>query len=272
MKVEWIAHWSHLHLHQPPFSVSTQPSKPVLQVTPTVKWLYGNTLQERSPVKISSHTYIDRIYDLRLPLPAKWTYNGIHNKYLYDGLVNTASSYPLLIAESQYANIITARYLFCRTKRGFFKSVQTSEMVLKSRGLPALSIALQDKEGKVVGALNLNLGLTNITEPPDGTEYELVAISAGALVGLFNRCHDKTVSDLCDGIRWGHFGLSEMGYNMVPREFGYQTDALKPSIIEFYYVFWIEWKDGIASRKGLGRVMKEAWDREATEEIDLVLG
>lgn len=37
-------------------------------------------------------------------------------------------------------------------------------------------------------------------------------------------------------------------------------------------VLWIEWIDGIAYRKGLGRVLKEAWDREATEEIDLILG
>lgn len=45
-----------------------------------------------------------------------------------------------------------------------------------------------------------------------------------------------------------------------------------PETVDFYYVLWIEWKEGIAYRKGLGRVLKEAWDREATEVIDLILG
>lgn len=47
---------------------------------------------------------------------------------------------------------------------------------------------------------------------------------------------------------------------------------LYPETVDFYYVLWIEWKEGIAYRKGLGRVLKEAWDREATEVIDLILG
>jgi hypothetical protein len=41
---------------------------------------------------------------------------------------------------------------------------------------------------------------------------------------------------------------------------------------KFYYVLWIKWEHGIAYRRGLGRVLKEAWEREAKDEIDLVLG
>lgn len=43
-------------------------------------------------------------------------------------------------------------------------------------------------------------------------------------------------------------------------------------VYEFHNVLWIEWNEGVAYRKGLGRVIKEAWERQATEWIDLTLG
>ena len=44
------------------------------------------------------------------------------------------------------------------------------------------------------------------------------------------------------------------------------------NVYKFYNVLFIEWKEGVAYRKGLGRVSKEAWERQATEWIDLTLG
>ena len=41
---------------------------------------------------------------------------------------------------------------------------------------------------------------------------------------------------------------------------------------EFYNVLWIEWVDGIAYRKALGRVEKTAWDAAATKIISVTLG
>ena len=41
---------------------------------------------------------------------------------------------------------------------------------------------------------------------------------------------------------------------------------------EFYNVLWIEWKDGIAYRKALGRVIKPAWERLDLDMIDVTLG
>jgi hypothetical protein len=41
---------------------------------------------------------------------------------------------------------------------------------------------------------------------------------------------------------------------------------------EFYNVLWIEWKKGVAYRKGIGRVMKDIWECQALESIDLTLG
>jgi hypothetical protein len=41
---------------------------------------------------------------------------------------------------------------------------------------------------------------------------------------------------------------------------------------EFYNVLWIEWKKGVAYLKGIGRVMKDIWECQALESIDLTLG
>ncbi|KAL2197040.1 heterokaryon incompatibility [Corynascus similis CBS 632.67] len=39
-----------------------------------------------------------------------------------------------------------------------------------------------------------------------------------------------------------------------------------------YNVLWIDWEDGIAYRKGTGRILKSAWEARETERIQLVLG
>jgi hypothetical protein len=43
-------------------------------------------------------------------------------------------------------------------------------------------------------------------------------------------------------------------------------------VFEFFNVLWIEWKDGIAYRKGVGKVLKDKWEALELEWIDVVLG
>lgn len=40
----------------------------------------------------------------------------------------------------------------------------------------------------------------------------------------------------------------------------------------FYNVLWIKWEDGIAYRRGVGRVKRQTWESMELEDIDLVLG
>ncbi len=40
---------------------------------------------------------------------------------------------------------------------------------------------------------------------------------------------------------------------------------------EFYNVMCMEWYDGVASRKGLGCVFKDAWEQQKLEWVDLKL-
>jgi len=41
---------------------------------------------------------------------------------------------------------------------------------------------------------------------------------------------------------------------------------------EFYNVMWVEWTDGVAYRKGIGRVLAEFWEDLYPESINLLLG
>lgn len=53
----------------------------------------------------------------------------------------------------------------------------------------------------------------------------------------------------------------------------YRSDCPRTSgKYEFYNVMSVERDDGIAYRKAVGRVTKEAWERIATDEVDITLG
>jgi hypothetical protein len=129
-------------------------------------------------------------------------------------------------------------------------------------GLPqSVSVILQNEDGIWIGSLNLNLGISNFIEPPAGTVFELVAISQGTVL-CKSALGKQSEHDFTSGIGWGH-----------PDHDALKDDDLANLIVEeFYYVLWIEWKKGVAYRKGLGRVLKAAWNAMEKEEIDLILG
>lgn len=60
------------------------------------------------------------------------------------------------------------------------------------------------------------------------------------------------------------------------REYAQGLEEVGPDeesgLIEFYNVLWIEWRDGTAYRKGLGRVSKVGFNSSVPDDIDLVLG
>ena len=65
--------------------------------------------------------------------------------------------------------------------------------------------------------------------------------------------------------------LSSRNPNWTLSRFNDRKDR-KDQADEEYNVLWIEWVDGIAYRRGIGRVHKEAWDQQELEWIDLTLG
>ncbi|PMD40949.1 HET-domain-containing protein [Hyaloscypha variabilis F] len=113
------------------------------------------------------------------------------------------------------------------------------------------TISIRDRQRNWVGALRLQTPLPMETSNRYSGEMiacELVAISAGyAIEGRPAHAIDE----------W-----------FMPE----RPEASKGEKYEFYNVLWVEWKDGIAYRKALGRVMKSAWEAQDLEWIDLVLG
>jgi hypothetical protein len=135
--------------------------------------------------------------------------------------------------------------LFCRTTRAWFYSARD---VRSYR--PGAS--LRDKEGKWVGYINFhdNETLQDMpefrTSPFIGCVLELVAVSQG-----YARNHGEAP------------GVDE--FEMEERPKGSE-------LYEFYNVMWIEWKDAVAYRKGLGRILKSVWESESQKGVDVILG
>ncbi|KAM5353558.1 hypothetical protein ACJ41O_000208 [Fusarium nematophilum] len=48
--------------------------------------------------------------------------------------------------------------------------------------------------------------------------------------------------------------------------------VVKKETWSFYNVLWVEWEDGIARRRGIGRVRRSVWERLEKEDVSLVLG
>jgi hypothetical protein len=98
-----------------------------------------------------------------------------------------------------------------------------------------------------VGVICLNL--SKDVEPPVGQSCELIAISSG---------------------------VEANGGNSHGRSFleAWELDQRKKNngVYRFYNVMWIEWHNGIAYRKGLGRVQMDLWDLLDLEEVDITLG
>ncbi|EHL01939.1 hypothetical protein M7I_1887 [Glarea lozoyensis 74030] len=44
------------------------------------------------------------------------------------------------------------------------------------------------------------------------------------------------------------------------------------NLYHYYYVLWIEWENGIAYRKGIGKIWKDMWEEQDRETIDLIMG
>jgi hypothetical protein len=285
MTTDWMHHFRHLYGNDnllvgpaSPTGVTRRgyalpgegnPSNPVLPVSPKVTWFYGQTLLERFPIIISGQTYIKHLTDKFLPLPPGWSFSS--SNYCFNNQESTASSFPLPISANQASRTVSARYIFSRTTRAYLHAEGATYSDLQHRMFEH-NTQLQDTNGYCIGELNLNLTQTNFQATKEQTEFELVVISAGEFNGqvrvlkkaAHNEASDLHRIQLPDGFGWGEV------YFDFP--LGNDVDEHVLARIGLYHVLWIEWEDGIAYRKGLGRVLKKAWDQMETEEIDLVLG
>jgi hypothetical protein len=161
--------------------------------------------------------------------------------------------YPIPIRDQRKAHIppVTARYLHGKTRRGFLVAgpIYRGENVTSI--CPALELLTQ--QGEWAGFLRLNGTSYSEDDSGDGVIQrdagllELIEISEGEVQN--QPIEEKSFDE------WNREGC--------PRYSG---------LYKFVNVLWIEWEDGVAYRKALGRVEKSIWQRVATERIDITLG
>lgn len=139
---------------------------------------------------------------------------------------------------------VQAPYISCKTQRAWLSA---AEKILPNNGYRP-TISLRDHAGIWAGVLLPHEKLSMFSKPhemPAGS-IELVEVALGL-------CRDTTSP-------WP--GLIEIKHH----------DRIKKGQwYEYYWVMWVEWLEGVAYRKGLGRVCKDVWESQERESVDLML-
>ena len=254
---QWAHEWDCLSLQYYKGAV-------IWKLNSTVAWSHGDICEQRQPIDPSSHRYRRCSTDNSIPLPPGWSRKPVkeYALFVHRRLPSINFGYPIPLPKRNQQNAphILSKFLFGQTRRGHFKEDRTPNLHSRVPSLfgnrrpnnaSGIHIFLEDDGGAWAGTIQLhdNALFSSSTNSllDDSSKLELVSISAGTATCLKDP-HTFRVSQ-GDGV-------------------GISNDYL----FEFYNVLWIEWKEGVAYRKGLGRVIKEAWERQATEWIDLALG
>ncbi|KAF2252022.1 HET-domain-containing protein [Trematosphaeria pertusa] len=223
----------------------------------TVKWFYSlDRTSARKEVQIRSEFARPIFGNTLAPLPSGWSAVANPNgpdRVLFHHHCDPSHPfrYPIPIRNQYLAHIppISARFLHCTTRHALLKAGPTYQTLASS--CPA--IELLSEEERWVGVLRLNCipsdfeDLIEAIRTEHGGRLELIEISAGAVEN--QPIEEKSFDE------WNREGC--------PRHKG---------LYEFINVLWIEWVDGIAYRKALGRVEKGVWGEVAIEKLDITLG
>lgn len=171
--------------------------------------------------------------DLRSPL--KYCY-----KHEMDPQYQFWYPIPLLQPEDRSPGIL-AQHISCTTRRGWFLLVKHLQA-----GYCTNEFSLIRGDLARVGTLRVHDELAAVTGPLIEA-IELVEIAKGA-----------SRQPLVEGHR-----LKDPAAEDDPKEGAWY---------EYYYVMWVEWNNGVAYRKGLGRVLANIWEKHRGEPFFLMLG
>ncbi|KAK0714400.1 heterokaryon incompatibility protein-domain-containing protein [Apiosordaria backusii] len=114
---------------------------------------------------------------------------------------------------------------------------------------PFVEYHLTDSAGKILGWLKVP-STRRLTELPGDARCECVVIS---------ECR-------------AHGARSKWLKQIYIPEWGMIEETRELDEFEFYNVLWVERRDGVAYRRGIGRVWKEGWHRQNFETRDIILG
>lgn len=154
--------------------------------------------------------------------------------------------YPIpVMGRDDASPSVLAPYISCQSRRAWM--FPDKDPWLTRKGYPLLS--LRDRDGAWTGILQPHdsLNASGSALQRAGEAVQLVEIAAGY-------CWDT--EDL-----WS--GIDDVRHPEKPK--------LGPWY-EYYWVMWVEWTEGIAYRKGLGRIYKGCWEERRGEPFKLLLG
>jgi Heterokaryon incompatibility protein (HET) len=234
---------------------------PYQRTIPTVNWSCAETLtSDRRKIQCTWTAYRQGTLQAKPNLPAGWARHSYQptasvqfksfskyqqHFYTHQSDPSVEFWYPVPIRDQTVEPTVhpTPNFLFCRT--------QTAALYLGERLSTKTPIVwLQDASGRWAGVLifhnqhELNSAYQDVDWHERGCH--LVAISMG---NVFN--------DECP---------------ITFNEANHTERDKSGDIYEFYNVLCVKWREGVAYRKGLGRVAKELWECQSLDWIDLILG
>ncbi|PHH83272.1 hypothetical protein CDD83_3026 [Cordyceps sp. RAO-2017] len=226
------------------------------RIKPTVEWHLTNRAQT-IPVASVGLQY----RDLRsrrnsgMALPPGWSRSGSH--FRHDSDESTVFKYPVPVEEPpEEADEAVARpneqalpgpLLSFRTTAGFFEVDYAISMVLREKPNPPVAVGnIWSRAGRWVGELRAHDGWLGVqTSNYDGDEkLEFIAISTA---------------------------MERRGSYVLPRE-KFEENMDGDEIVDIVNVLWIERIAGVAYRRGIGHILQKAWEAEAQDEVDILLG
>jgi hypothetical protein len=170
-----------------------------------------------------------------------------HYAYKHDS-VPEPFWYPIPLCSETQDHLLwpTAPFLSCKAEMAWF---YLGEEISRAR----MSFSIRDLDGSWAGAIRLHEHLPKgslISYDQKSVPRQKCELAAISLGHAYNSMEDLDLDE----------------WKMIERP---ESTRIK---YEFYNVLWIEWKEGFAYRKGIGRVVKEIWECQKLKCIDLKLG
>jgi len=226
-----------------------------VSVSPLVTWHYkrvGGVF--RTKIESDLYRYKHLAQDSESAPPPRWSRtmstsskSNMCGKLCYVTPYAPRKEFPFPIPLVDTSDSVTIPWpasnkITCRTERAYFSLYRPDKVWARAQA-PALRFFphIVDATGSVSGKM-MDTG----DRPPEGA-YPIILVELIAVSTTF-------VGDVPEGCPFTHL------------------ERYCPEARDFYNVLWIEWTDGIAYRKGVGFVTKEAWEAADRELIDVELG
>ncbi|EEU37365.1 uncharacterized protein NECHADRAFT_86295 [Fusarium vanettenii 77-13-4] len=214
--------------------------------------------------------------------------------YMHEDAPDTQFWYPIpIIKSSQTSNEFQwGRYLSCRTQKGLFWR-ESSKNVLQGKPdarilewehhYPSTSLEkftddpiplyLKDQNGLFAGYLTLHATTSSSimdAEDEEGEPTEVECTHESRLRGHRQLNSSAANVKKHDSVTTRQ-SRKEEAFQVVAISKGHAFSRLGEDY-DFVNILWVEWSDGIAYRKGLGRIFQHVWENQPLEDIELILG